>query len=67
MKDLTLDLIEVAKLLHISYHTARRLAHSEPDRLPPRLRTGGRRVLFLRTDVEEWLKKAAHYKTEKSL
>lgn len=52
---LTLEIKDVAELLHISIHTARQLVSTEPERLPPRLNVGGRRVLFLRSAVEKWL------------
>jgi predicted DNA-binding transcriptional regulator AlpA len=59
--NLTLNIAELAKILHMSTNTARQLASKHPDRLPPRIDHGGRRVLFLRSTVEKWLEeRSAH-------
>lgn len=52
----TLNIDELAKILHMSANTVRQLASKSPDRLPPRIKHGGRRVLFLRTTVDKWLR-----------
>lgn len=54
-EDLVLDIADLAKVLRMEETTVRQLASRQPDRLPPRLDHGGRRVLFLRTAVERWL------------
>ena len=56
--NLTIDLEELATILHLSPSTVKQMAHTKKHagRLPPRLDHGGRKVLFLRSDVEAWLK-----------
>jgi predicted DNA-binding transcriptional regulator AlpA len=55
MAQLVLDIKQLAEVLHMSANTVRQLASQHPDRLPPRIQHGGRRVLFLRSAVEKWL------------
>lgn len=52
---LTYDIAEVAEILNLKLTTARQLASTDPERLPPRINTGGRKVLFLRSVVHHWL------------
>lgn len=51
----TLDAAGLALILHCSVDTVVSNAHRAPGRLPPRIRTGGRRLIWLTTDVMDWL------------
>lgn len=51
----TLDAAGLAAILHCSVETITSNAHRAPGRLPPQIRTGGRRLLWLRADVMAWL------------
>lgn len=54
----TLDVPGLAALLHASPETIAANASRAPHRLPPAIRTGGRRLIWLSEDVLQWL--AAH-------
>jgi len=53
-----LNISQLAAMLHKSPSTVATEASTRPDKLPPRLcLPGSRRVLWLRTDVEDWINK----------
>lgn len=53
----TMGIEELAALLHRSVSTVATEVTKAPHKLPPRLRLpGSRRVLWLISDVEEWLR-----------
>lgn len=54
-QNLTIDIKGLAEIMQLSAVTVRQLASKQPDRLPPRIDHGGRKVLFLRSEVEKWL------------
>lgn len=54
--DLTMDMTQLAAVLRLSPSRVKQLSSLDPDRLPPRIGHGGRKVLFLRSVVEEWLR-----------
>lgn len=51
----TLDAAGLAVILHCSVETVTSNAHRAPERLPPQIRTGGRRLIWLLSDVMAWL------------
>ena len=52
----TLSVTDIANLLHKTPRTIREDARRRPHSLPPRLRIpGSDRMLWLESDVEEWL------------
>jgi hypothetical protein len=51
----TVDAAGLAAILHCSVDTVVSNAHRAPGRLPPQLKTGGRRLLWLLSDVMAWL------------
>ena len=51
---LLLDSREAARLLSVSTRTLWRLAFETPDRPLPHIRVG-RRVLFAKSDLEQWI------------
>lgn len=52
----TVDINELAKILHRSPHTIATEVTKAPHKLPPRLRLpGSRKVLWLRADVDQWI------------
>ncbi len=51
----TLDAAGLAAILHCAVETIVSNAHRAPGRLPPQIRTGGRRLIWLTTDVMDWL------------
>ena len=51
----TVDAAGLAAILHCSVDTVVSNAHRAPGRLPPPLKTGGRRLLWLLSDVMAWL------------
>ena len=54
----TLTIYQLAKILNKSPATIATEVSKNPDKLPPRLRLpGSRRVLWLKTDVEDWINK----------
>jgi predicted DNA-binding transcriptional regulator AlpA len=54
----TLDVNQIGELLHKTPGTIRMDASRHPHRLPPRLRIpGSRTLLWLESDVQEWLEK----------
>lgn len=54
----TLSIKELSEILRRSPTTIATDVTRAPQKLPPRLKLpGSRRVLWLRSDVEEWLKK----------
>jgi predicted DNA-binding transcriptional regulator AlpA len=54
----TLGVAEMAELLHKTPRTIREDARRRPHSLPPRLRIpGSDRMLWLESDVAEWLEK----------
>lgn len=55
LPSVTLDAAGLAAILHCSVETITSNAHRAPGRLPPQIRTGGRRLLWLRADVMAWL------------
>lgn len=52
---LVLDVKGLAEALSISPLTVRQNASRHPDRLPPRLKTPSRKLLWSVKDVEEWI------------
>ncbi len=53
----TLGVEDIAKLLHRTVRTVRADATRRPETMPPRLEIEGtRRLLWLESDVLEWLK-----------
>jgi predicted DNA-binding transcriptional regulator AlpA len=52
---LTMDMTQLAAVLRLSPSRVKQLSSLNPERLPPRVRHGGRKVLFLRSVVESWL------------
>jgi predicted DNA-binding transcriptional regulator AlpA len=54
---MTFNIEQLAKILDISEATLRKKLCVEPESLPPRLKLPkGRKVLWLKDDVEEWLR-----------
>ncbi len=51
----TLDVAGLAAILHCSMETVKKNASRLPGKLPPPIRTGGRRLIWLRDDVIAWL------------
>ena len=51
----TVDAAGLAAILHCSADTVISNAHRAPGRLPPQIKTGGRRLLWLLSDVMAWL------------
>ena len=51
----TLDSAGLAAILHCSVNTIKSNASRSPEKLPPAIRTGGRRLIWLRDDVLAWL------------
>ena len=51
----TVDAAGLAAILHCSVDTVVCNAHRAPERLPPQIRTGGRRLIWLLSDVMAWL------------
>lgn len=60
---LVLDVKGLAEALSISPMTVRQNASRHPDRLPPRLNTPSRKLLWAVKDVEDWIEK---YRRNKS-
>lgn len=57
MEKLTLTLDELAETLGKAPNTIYQDLHRKPDRVPPPLRVPGtRKLLWLRSDVEAWLR-----------
>lgn len=54
---LVLDVVGLAEALSISPLTVRQNASRHPDRLPPRLKTPSRKLLWAVADVEAWVEK----------
>lgn len=54
---LVLDVKGLAEALSISPMTVRQNASRHPDRLPPRLNTPSRKLLWAVKDVEDWIEK----------
>ena len=54
---LVLDVKGLAEALSISPMTVRQNASRFPERLPPRLNTPSRKLLWAVKDVEEWIEK----------
>lgn len=52
---LVLDVKGLAEALSISPVTVRQNASRHPERLPPRLNSRGRKLLWAVKDVEEWV------------
>ena len=55
LPSVTLDAAGLAAILHCSVDTVVSNAHRAPGRLPPKIRTGGRRLIWLTADVMSWL------------
>jgi hypothetical protein len=55
LPSVTLDAAGLAAILHCSIDTVVSNAHRAPGRLPPQVRTGGRRLIWLTADVMDWL------------
>lgn len=51
----TLGVEDLAALLHAAPQTIKSNASRAPQKLPPPIRTGGRRLIWLTTDVMIWL------------
>lgn len=51
----TLGVEGLAALLCCSAQTVKSNASRSPEKLPPPIRTGGRRLIWLTTDVMDWL------------
>lgn len=60
---LVLDVKGLAEALSISPMTVRQNASRHPDRLPPRLNTPSRKLMWAVKDVEDWIEK---YRRNKS-
>ena len=56
MTDATLDVRQLAELLHLNRRTVTNYAISHPEWLPPHVRLPSGKVLFFEKDVEEWLR-----------
>lgn len=56
MENMTLTLEQLAEIFHVTPKTMKYISATTPERLPPRIEYKGRRVLFLKSDVEKWLK-----------
>lgn len=54
---LVLDVKGLAEALSISPMTVRQNASRHPERLPPRLNTPSRKLLWAVKDVEDWIDK----------
>ena len=54
---LVLDSKELAQALGLSVTTVRQSASRYPERLPPRLKTPSRKLLWAVKDVEEWVER----------
>lgn len=52
---LVLDVKGLAEALSISVLTVRQNASRHPDRLPPRLKTPSKKLLWSVKDVEQWI------------
>lgn len=52
---LTFTAVELAQTLGLSVATVYQYATKQPDRLPPKLNTPGRRLLWLSEDVHTWI------------
>lgn len=52
----TLNVEGLAALLQCSPETVKSNASRSPEKLPPPIRTGGRRLIWITADVMDWLK-----------
>ena len=57
MNKLVLDVKGLAQALSLSPTTVQQNASRYPERLPPRLKTPSRKLLWAVKDVEEWIEK----------
>ena len=51
----TLGVEGLAALLHAAPQTVKNNASRAPEKLPPPIRTGGRRLIWITADVMDWL------------